>query len=595
MVALRDGSKAQGELEDDSDLITADPTETTHLLATGVEENDNIVTAGGVKSTNGGWDGLADFEGLPWWRRPSVFWLLAPYSVFTLAFGSVIVPKLNLILGLVCQHYFASQSHLHPDLRVNPITIGADNPQCRNPEVQKRVATFMLVMNFCTGLLSAYAAPRLGHLSDRYGRRRLLALASCGGLLGEIITILAAKFPETVDYRWLILGSIFDGMTGSFTAGNILTQSYASDCTPPSRRAVAIGYIHACLFTGLAVGQLLGGEIVRLTGSLVSIFYVCLAAHSFFIVFVAFVIPDSLSKKKQLAAREKHRKEEGERRARRTSWFSSVQERNPFSSLSVLWPRGRGTSTRLRLNLVALATCDMIIMGTAMAAGQVIILYAEYVFGWQTPETSRFVAAASFFRVIVLMGIFPLINYFFRIRPAAKRRRESGITPVDKNSGADHLDIWILRIALLSDILGYIGYTFARAPVPFVASALMTAFGGLGSATSQSVVTKHIPHDKVGRVLGAIGMLQALVRVVGPVTFNGLYAATVGSYPQAIFVALAGLFSFALLCSFIITPFVHWQEDHEEEEEREPLNGSAPQAVGPAGTGFPCDEDEIRY
>lgn len=72
MVALRDGSKAQGELEDDSVLITADPTETTHLLATGVEENDNIVTAGGVKGTNGGWDGLADFEGLPWWRRPSV-------------------------------------------------------------------------------------------------------------------------------------------------------------------------------------------------------------------------------------------------------------------------------------------------------------------------------------------------------------------------------------------------------------------------------------------------------------------------------------------------------------------------------------------
>ncbi|KHN98186.1 Major facilitator superfamily domain, general substrate transporter [Metarhizium album ARSEF 1941] len=573
MPSRRNGPEAQGDRQHDSNLPMAVATETTSLLGTVVEETGKVTAASNVQGAKGAWNGLADFEGLPWWRKPSVFWLLAPYSVFTLAFGSVIVPKLNLILDLVCQHYFASKQHLHPDPNARPVILGADNPQCRNPEVQKRVAAFMLAMSFCTGLLSAYSAPRLGQLSDRYGRRRLLALASCGGLLGEFITILAAKFPDIVDYRWLMLGSIFDGVTGSFTAGHILTQSYTSDCTPPSRRAVAIGYIHACLFTGLAAGQLLGGEIVRLTGSLVSVFYVCLAAHSFFIVFVAFVIPDSLSGNKKLVAREKHRKEEEARRERSVSWVSWVRERNPFSSLSVLWPRGQGTSTRLRLNLLALATCDMVIMGTAMATGQVIMLYAEYVFGWQTPETSRFVAAASSFRVVVLMGFFPFINYFFRVRPAAKRRRRSGITPTDRNGGADHLDIWILRIALVSDILGYVGYSLARAPGPFVACAMVTAFGGLGSATSQSVITKHVPHDRVGSVLGAIGMLQALVRVIGPVAFNGLYAATVGSFPQAIFVAIAGLFSFALVCSFIITPFVYWHEDHEEEgDAREPLN-----------------------
>ncbi|TWU76468.1 hypothetical protein ED733_007208 [Metarhizium rileyi] len=577
MVARRNGTKAQHDPAVEPDMITVDPTETTRLLGTGVDEIAHGAIGEGNHDTNRGWDGLEDFKGLPWWQRPSVYWLLAPYSIFTLAFGSVIVPKLNLILDLVCQRYYASQEHLHPDLQINPIILGGNNPQCRDPEVQKRVATFMLIMSFCTGLLSAYVAPRFGHLSDRYGRRRLLAVASFGGLLGEFITILAAKFPDAVDYRWLILGSIFDGMTGSFTAGNILTQSYTSDCTPPSRRAVAIGYIHACLFTGLAVGQLLGGEVVRWTGSLVAIFYICLAAHSLFVLCVAFIIPDSLSRKKQLAAREKHRKEQEERKARPRSWIAWARERNPLSSLSILWPRGRGTSTRLRLNLLALATCDMIIMGTAMAAGQVIMLYAEFTFGWQTPETSRFVAAASFFRVVVLMGIFPLINYFFRVRPAAERRRASGITPVDKNSGADHLDIWILRIALISDISGYVGYVLARAPGPFVASALLTAFGGLGSATIQSVITKHVPHDRVGRALGAVGMLQALVRVIGPVILNGVYAATVASYPQAIFVALAGLFSFALLCSFVIVPFVHWDEEHDGEEEREPLNRSVPE------------------
>lgn len=57
--------------------------------------------AGQQDDTNNGppkptWDGAADFEGLPWYHRPSVYWLIGPYFLFTLAFGGSLVPKLNL-------------------------------------------------------------------------------------------------------------------------------------------------------------------------------------------------------------------------------------------------------------------------------------------------------------------------------------------------------------------------------------------------------------------------------------------------------------------------------------------------------------------
>lgn len=76
MVTLRGGRKPQDDIECDSDLAIADPTETTQLLGAGAEENGD----GAVVETtnNGGWDGLADFEGLPWWRRPSVSAPVAP-------------------------------------------------------------------------------------------------------------------------------------------------------------------------------------------------------------------------------------------------------------------------------------------------------------------------------------------------------------------------------------------------------------------------------------------------------------------------------------------------------------------------------------
>lgn len=458
------------------------------------------------------------------------------------------------ILDLVCRQYFADQKLVDPDFIFNPVLLGSDNPQCRIPEVQRNVSTFMLIMNLATGLLSAVVAPKLGHLSDRYGRTRLMAIASFGGILAEIVTILAAKFPEVINYRWLILGSIFDGLTGSFTAGNILSQSYTSDCSPPSKRAVYMGYLHACLFSGLAFGPLLAGYFVKWTGTLLSIFYVVLACHTLFIIVVAFVIPESLSKKKQLAAREKYDQEQEQLAQSGGSWATVLKSANPFEPLKILYPTGPGTSPALRRNLVALALNDMVILGSSMAAGAVIILYSGYTFGWGTFETSKFVSALSLVRVVVLMGIFPIINYFGRIRPAARRRRESGIVPVDKNSGADTLDIWVIRVALVSDILGSIGYTLARTEGLFVMSGMVAALGGLGSATIQATVTKHVPSNRVGQLLGAIGMLHALARVLGPLLFNGLYAATVGTFPQAIFVLLASVYGVGFLASFLVRP-----------------------------------------
>lgn len=482
-----------------------------------------------------------------------VFWILAPYMIYTLAFGGIIVPRLNLILNLVCSHYFADQTLIDPNFNVEPVVFGVDNPQCRIPEVQRSVATFMLVMNLCVGGLSAVVAPKLGHLSDRYGRRRLLALASTGGLMNELVTIIAAKFPETVDYRVLILGSVFDGLTGSLTAGGILSQSYTSDCTSPSQRSVAIGYLTAALFTGLALGPLLAGYFIQWTGSLLSIFYVAFGCHTFFILFVAFVIPESLSPKKRAAAREKWAKEKQERA--QTSRWSAIQNANPLLTLKVLWPTGPGTSRRLRLNLVCLAICDVVLIGVGMAAGPIIMLYAEYIFGWGNLETSQFVSTLSMVRVITLALVLPIIIYLGRILPARRRRLRTGeAPPPDKNAGADQLDLWILRFALCSDILGFLGFALSREPAFFWLSAIVTAFGGMGSATGQAVLTKLIPMERTGQVLGAVGTLHALARVVGPIAFNGLYAATVATVPQAFFVLIMALFVVALVASFFITP-----------------------------------------
>ncbi|KAK7956346.1 uncharacterized protein PG986_005568 [Apiospora aurea] len=479
-----------------------------------------------------------EFDGLPWYKRPSVYWLIGPYFLFTLAFGGVLVPRINLIVDLVCRDYMADKSLLDPTFIVTPIVLGGDNPQCQIPPVQRSVATFTLMTSVLTGALSALTAPKLGSLSDRYGRTRLLCIASIGGVLNEIVTILCAKYPESLDYHWILVGAFLDGITGSFTAGGIIGTAYTSDCSSPSKRGVYIGYLQACLFTGVALGPLIAGYLVKWTDTLLSIFYVALASHIIFMGFIFLVMPESLSKKRQLLARQKHKEEE-----------------------DALAERLHSRDGRLRRNMILLAFMDTIILSVAIGSGAVTILYVEYMFHWGVFEASRYVSLMSFIRVIALLGVFPLVNYIFRVRPLQRQRRESGLHIMETNSGMDELDVWLLRIALVSDVTGIIGYCLVRTPQLFIMSGVLTSFGGLGGAVIQSSITKHVPAERVGSLLGALGLLHALGRVFAPMMFNGIYAATVESFPQAFFVLLASLFGLALIGSVFIRPHLYLKED----------------------------------
>lgn len=463
------------------------------------------------------------------------------------------------IIDLVCNKHFADKAAADPNFKLTPI-IGAENPHCNDAEVQEKVTAFMMVMNLIVGGLSAITAPKFGKISDRYGRRRLLALASVGGIIAECITILAAKFPQRIDYRWLILGAFFDGLTGSFSSGSILGQSYVADCTPPSKRAVYMGYLYACLFTGIALGPLLAGYFVKITGSIMIIFYVAVVCHATFALLVGFVVPESLSKRRRKIARENHRKEKEAQDHSSRPWLATIRNSHPLRPLAILWPTGPGTSTRLRVNLVSLALIDGILMGSMLALGTVIVIYSKAMFHWEVFELSMFVSAVSSIRVVVLLGIFPLVNYWFRVRPTRRREQETGQPFVEKTGGADNLDIWTLRIALLSDTLGALGYCFARTAPVFVMSGMVTAIGGLGSATIQSAISKHIPPSSVGQVLGAVGMINAIARVLGPLLFNGLYWLTVRVFPQAVFALLLALFSAGLVATLVVRPYGKLQE-----------------------------------
>ncbi|KAI9810136.1 MAG: hypothetical protein M1827_006662 [Pycnora praestabilis] len=495
------------------------------------------------------WHGEGDFDGLPWWNRPSIYWLLPPFLLFTLAFGGSMVPKLNLILTLICRQYLVDRAVNDPSYQFMPVIVGGENPQCRIPEVQSLVANFTLYANLLSGILCAFTSPVLGALSDRYGRKKIIIITTSGMLVGELITIIAASCPDTVSVYWLLLGYLSDGLAGSFIAAMALAHAYATDCTPPARRNVVFAYFHGALFTGIAVGPILAGYVVKWSGKLVTVFYLTLFAHFFFICFLLSVVPESLTKERQHAAREKYRIERED--TGDNSWIQSFKDANPFAPLAILYPTGEGSNTAVRANLLILSAVDTIMFGVAMGGMTVVIIYTNYMFGWETFESSKFVSIVNASRVCMLLIVLPLVTRLVRGRPGSIPQR---------NSGSDMLDLSIIRVAVFFDMMGYIGYAVARSGTVFILSGVLASLGGVGSPTLQAALTKHVPPDRTGRLLGATGLLHALARVVAPTFFNLLYSLTVGKFTQTVFVCLAATFGVAFVLSWFIRPHIYLDE-----------------------------------
>jgi len=459
------------------------------------------------------------------------------------------VPKVNLIMDLVCTEYYASSDQSDPIS--GPLDPGQQPDRCQNDAVSSRSSLFLLYGSLCSGLLSAISSPKLGALSDRWGRKKFMIFNTVGALGGEILTILAAKYPETVHVNWILVGYCIEGISGSFIVGMAIAHSYASDCTPPQKRGVAFSYFHACLFAGIAIGPALAGSIINArekyvghTEAVLLIFYIALAAHLVFITFLVFLIPESLSKKRQEAARQRHR-EAMEKLGPAADWLDQLRHINFIKPLEILWPTGPGSSSAVRWNLVLLAATDTIMFGVAMGAMGVILVYTRRQFGWHELETGRFVTIVNSARVLALLVLLPVVTRIVKGKNSHTRNRKSG---------SDLFDLSIIRTAIFFDMMGYLGFVLARKGELFALCGALAAVGGIGSPTLGAALTKHVPQDKVGQLLGATGLLHAVARIVGPTIFNGIYSATVGSFRQTVFVTLCGTFGVAFICSWFVRP-----------------------------------------
>ena len=216
-------------------------------------------------------------------------------------------------------------------------------------------------------LIAAYAgvqflaAPLLGELSDRFGRRPVILISVFGLGCDYVLLALAPNL------WWLFIGRLIAGATSANTAA---ATAYIADVSQPHDRPRLYGLIGATFGAGFVVGPALGGFLGGYSLRLPFIVSAALALAN--VLFGLFVLPESLSKENRRAL----------------TW----ERANPFSLL-------KGLLGNRSLGRLAVAwSCSWIGFGAVQSS---LVLYTGYRFGWGSQTNGLMLAGVGISQAVV--------------------------------------------------------------------------------------------------------------------------------------------------------------------------------------------------
>ncbi len=313
------------------------------------------------------------------------------------------------------------------------------------------------------------AAPILGNLSDRYGRRPILLYSQFGSFLGFILMGLAMHLPNPL--AWLFAGRMIDGLSG----GNLtVAQAYISDITEPRERAKIFGMIIGVSFgLGFTIGPGLGATIAYRYGYDISAYLAAFFSLSS-IIATYFLLPET-----------QHQRDET--RTRGLAMYTRVLDYLRIPELKPL------------LAVFFFLSLPFTIYTTMFA------LFAKNQLGFNQKEAGYFLALVGLLGVIWQGGI---------------------IGPIVKRFG----EYKSLMIGLIASAIGLYYVVAVDVWWKLIFVAIFFSFGHSVSRPSlTSIIAQAAPPNRRGGVFGAMTSIESVSRIIGPL-LGGWIVATQPSW-----------------------------------------------------------------
>ncbi len=172
---------------------------------------------------------------------------------------------------------------------ITPVVPFLVQPYISNPGEQAIVVTLLTSVY---ALCVFFAAPVLGALSDKYGRRPLLLVCLLGSAIGYFVFGIGGAL-------WVLFaGRIIEGITGG-SIGTIF--AYFADIIPPEQRTKYFGWLSAIVGVGTVIGPTVGGLLAKFGYSVPMYFGAVITLLN--VVYGFFFMPESLKAKNRLKER----------------------------------------------------------------------------------------------------------------------------------------------------------------------------------------------------------------------------------------------------------------------------------------------------
>lgn len=361
---------------------------------------------------------------------------------------------------------------------ITPVVPFLVKPYISNPSNQAIVVTLLTsVYAVCV----FFAAPGLGALSDRYGRRPLLLVCLLGSAIGYLVFGIGGAL-------WVLFaGRIIEGITG----GSISTIfAYFADITPREQRSKYFGWVSAVAGVGCAIGPTLGGLLAKFGYSVPMYFGAIITLIN--VIYGIVYMPESLAKNNRLKE-------------------ITFVRLNPFTQLIDI------LSIKNVKRLLIPAFLLWIPNGSLQA---VFSQFTIDTFNWDP---------ALIGLMFSIMGIQDIISQGF-IMPKLLKILS---------------DVQIAVLGMTSEIIGYgliaASALFSFYPL-FIGGMFIFGFGdSVFGPSFNGMVSRSVDASEQGRIQGGSQSIQALARIIGPIIGGQIYVSLGHSAPAFMGIILIGV------------------------------------------------------